>query len=275
MSLSRLWLRCLAVAALQKQAYDQYPPTMAGEYVFDSRIDPIAFDAETKELPAVIVYTSDDTSTLLNPSGLGGEYRKVVDLIVELSVGTFDTVVIDNKEHKAYALPVTDAQLEARLDMFEVQVKRALFGAFTRQITSALNLFVVRVHSITSHATRDEANNKLASRVLTFQCEIKDDCDFPYATAAPEKTEFDLSQFPGQPWLGDMLTALQNDPGMKPVVDALAGNFNSAIVVPLLKRIGMTADFIDPYDKNKVPGEPHRGPDGVVDHTIMVKMENQ
>jgi hypothetical protein len=274
MSLSRLMLRALACVALQKQADDAVSPTMADDRVFDSRIDPLVFKDFDSPMPGIIVYTDDDAGDLINRGSGVGIRRRWVDLRVELVVGSFDTEIVDNVQNVTFAMPMTDAHLEAQLDLLEVQAKWALLELPNRVYTNAFAEYVIRIESISSHATRDESgNNRFASRRIHFKCEIPDDC-VPYGAginpgAVP--SDFipfceDLVKFPA-PWIRPMLVAMCNSPSMRNVLNVLAGNKNPATYIPLLKRIGMNVDAVEPEaDPNLLAAQGKtKGPDGRIE----------
>ena len=269
MSLSRLWTRMLAIQALTPQSSDRFPPTMAGDRVFDSRLDPHAYNETESSIPAIVVYTSDDDGELVNTASGSGLYRRTVGLVIELTIASLDTIIGEGGEsQQAFVLPLTDSQLELQLDMFEQQVRWALSGYIDRPATQAFQEYVVRTWSIKSHATRDEGgNNRLASRRIMLSLEIKDDCGPTYVLAKCEAAPLDLSAFPGAPWLGDVLMAMPSDPSLKPVVDAIAGNTNSALVASILERIGMRVDAIDPEADPNLLAEQGKtkGPDGRIE----------
>jgi hypothetical protein len=98
-----------------------------------------------------------------------GPYRRYVDLRVEIVIGSFDTEVVDNVQQLVFDMPMTDAQLEAQLDLFEASEVGAALAPEPR-----LHQRVSRVRhpleSIRSHATRDESgNNRFASRRIHFK----------------------------------------------------------------------------------------------------------
>ena len=246
MSLSRLMTRALACVALQQQSDDTVSPTMAETRVCDSRLDPLAFGDSGEMLPAIIVYTDDDDGELINRGSGTGPFRRWIDLRVELVIGSFNTEVIDNAQQLVFDLPMTDGQLEAQLDLFELQVKWALFELPNRIYSHAFRKYVIRIESIKSHSTRDESgNNRLASRRMHFKLEIPDDCPPTWLALQPgqkppPKIPFcdDLASFPA-PWIAPMLQAMCNEPSMQGVLDVLAGTGNPYHFAPLLKRIGI------------------------------------
>lgn len=274
MSLVRLLLRSLTVSALQQQPGEVDAPTMAGDKVFDSRLDPYQFDAGDTDIPAIAVYTDDDLSELVNTASNSTPFRRRHTLRIEATIGSCDTLTIDGQTGKGYLLPVTDAQLEARLDLFEQQIRWALINRADRPITAAWQSLVIRTHHVHSHATRDESgNNRLASRVMIFSVETRDDCGPNYALGqAPQQVPLDLSPFAGT-WLHQMLEVLYQSPSLKPVIDVLAGNTNAAVILPLIKRIGINVDAVEPEaDPNLLAQQGKtQGPDGRIEVQAMWK----
>jgi hypothetical protein len=246
MSLSRLFTRALACVALQKQDDDAVSPTMAEDRVFDSRLDPLLFKSFTTPMPGIIVYTDDDDGDLINRGSGTGPFRRWVDLRVEIVIGSFNTEVIDNEQQLVFDLPMTDAQLEAQLDLFELQVRWALFQLPDRVYSHAFRAYVIRIESVKSHATRDESgNNRFASRRIHFKLEIPDDCPPEWLALQPGRVKppvipfIDLlGQFPA-PWVAPMLQVMSQQPAMQGVLNVLAGTGNPYTYLPLLKRIGV------------------------------------
>lgn len=272
MSLSRLLVRALACVALQQQADDEVSPTMAEDRVFDSRLDPLLFKQYDTPMPGITVYTDDDDGALIARGSGDGPFRRYVDLRVELVIGSFDTEVIDGETNISFALPMTDSQLEAQLDLFEMQVRWALLNLPNRSYTNAFRSYVVRVEKIASHATRDEGgNNKFASRRMHFHLEIPDDCPPAWGIAQaiePALIPFcdKLEAFPA-PWVRPMLQAMCSQPGMRGVLDVLAKTGNPYTYAPLLKRIGINVDAIEPEaDPNLLAQQGKtQGPDGRIE----------
>lgn len=281
MSLSRLFVRALACVALQKQPDDSVAPTMAEDRVFDSRLDPLLFKEYDKPMPGIIVYTDDDAGDLINRGSGTGPYRRWVDLRVEIVIGSFDTEIVDDVQQIVFDLPMTDAQLEAQLDLFEAQVRWALWQLPNRVYSEAFRAYVVRVENIQSHATRDESGgNRFASRRIHFKVEIPDDCPPSfYGTTPgkpiPEMIPFcdDLSKFPA-PWIVPLLQAMCNSPSMQGVLQVLAGSENPTVYVPLLKRIGINVDAIEPEaDPNLLAQQGKtQGPDGRIEVSNLLEI---
>lgn len=259
MSMSRLMVRALACVALQQQADDAVSPTMADDRVCDSRLDPLLFRDYDNPMPGITVYTDDDDGELINTGSGDGPYRRYLDLRVELVIGSFNTEVVDDVQQVVFDLPMTSPQLEAQLDLFEQQVKWALFSLPDRIYSHAFRKYVVRIWSIKSHATRDESgNNRFASRRMHFKLEIPDDCPPEWLALQPGQKPpptipfcDDLSKFPA-PWVTPMLQAMCSQPAMAGVLNAIAGTGNPSHYIPLLKRIGInvTPPDVVPVEAN-------------------------
>ena len=129
MSINRLFLRCAAVAALSPLE-DEAGPTFAGPHVYDSRLESIQYDEGNSELPLIAVYTDDDDAEPVYPQEIGGPSNRTVVLRIEFVIGSFQMVRTDRsgEDDVEYVVPVIDAQMEAKLDMFEQQIKWLLTG---------------------------------------------------------------------------------------------------------------------------------------------------
>ena len=240
MSLNRLLFRTLTVAALTQQDYDAAPPTIAGEAVFDSRLDPIEFDTDKIEVPIATVYTEEDQLTLLDRGAGRGAYQRTITLRIDICVGSFQKSV-ENKQTKiAYSIPTTDAELEAVLDLFEGQVWRAL-NTTGRPISDLWQGIVQKISEVSSRPAREEhGNNRLAARSLMFTCQIVQDC-IPQVQIYTRERENDLAAKGAQPtlisqapYLNSMLSLLPDSPSMKGLIDVLN---NTPILLPQFKYV--------------------------------------
>lgn len=269
MSVNRLFLRTAAVAAL-RPASGEIWPTMAGMRVHDSRLDPIEYTDERSEIPLIAVYTDDDEGRPAVSSLPGKVLVRNVVLRVEFALGMWGTETIDNEEHSVFYTPTLEPELEAQLDIFEQQIRWALFSRFWRPGTAVFLKFVKAVHSIQSLIQRDEeTNTKISARRLLISIDMPDDCPpTVFLGSEPEgpPRRFDFSAFPGAPWLADMLNAMSNDKVSHPVLDVLGNSQQAAIYLPLLKTIGMKVDAADPADPNRLANLGRaQGPDGRVE----------
>lgn len=189
MSLARLALRLATMEGLQPAgslAADGPWPTLAGKYVFDSRIEPIEDLLPGEDRPIVCVYTEHDDGKAGQARG-GPPFLLTVDLVFELSVivkiaseGDPTTFVVGE--------PETDPELEASLDLLEAQIKFALLFGPTGEIWRHISKR--RVHNPRSAAHRtSEEGVRLARRTVTWKVEVNDDCFDPVPTAVPTGNE--------------------------------------------------------------------------------------
>lgn len=248
MSLNRLMLRAAAIAALTRQPGETDFPTIAGEQVFDSRLDNIEFDEVGRvELPLVTVYTDEDERVLLN-QGLGfGEDMRHVLLRIEIAIGSFETTIEDNRKKIVYALPTTDAELEFMLDMFELQVQRALFHPI-RAASLAFQNLVIQRESWHSHVSRSgQDNNKLAARTLTYRLRIHPDCP-PRWTTEPIVPDTRVPQIDNAPYLQPLIDTLAKNPdyaGLMAMLREIAGGLPT-VQVPALRSIRQNITVVTP-----------------------------
>ena len=256
MSLSRFTARVLAISALLPQPGDTDLITMAGNSVFDTALDPLQFNEnDSKDIPAIVVYTDEDTTQLLNTAGSGGPYRRRITMRVELTVSTFaDFKTEDGSEVRSLGFISLDAELEAQLDLFEQQVRWALLGLSNRPATTAFQNWIIRIHSIDSIAARDADNNRLSSRRMMFSVEIPDDCPPLVAVdvagcepngsgvtaQSPDQVPITSDMFPQAPWLANMLATMQTMPSYRMALNRLAKTGVPSIILPALKRMQAT-----------------------------------
>lgn len=174
MSLARTALRLAAIEALRPAASlaaDGPWPTLARHRVYDAKIDQIDDLALKDRAPVVSVYTDDDESQTAHS---GPPFKRFVELCFELSIAQMAPSPDDPDLYEA-AVPVTDAESEASLDLLESAIKFALMygptGRILRTVTGN------RIEKITSKPTRTgEEAVRLAMRSLTMRVQIDDDC---------------------------------------------------------------------------------------------------
>ena len=278
MSVNRLFLRTAAVAALTPMnANDRI--TFAGASVYDSRAEPVKNTEDDNDMPIIVVYTDDDEGSPLNINQPSGTMLRNVILRIELFIGTFVEEIVDGNSGLAFAIPTTDAELEARLDMFESQVRSALLFRGDRTATNIFLKFVKKIGEYKSTAVRDESGtNKMAMRRILISCEIADDCPSAFMTGNPTtqtKIAYDFSTFPGAPWLRDMLEALSRDKSAGPILDVLGNTEMAAVYLPLLERIAFKVDAIEPEaDPQRLAAlGKTQGPDGRIELSGVVEID--
>ena len=248
--LNRLMLRLGIVNALTPQPGEP-SPTIAGEAVFDSRLDDLEFDDQKVEVPVCIVYTEDDESTLLD-RGAGGSHGaslRHVNVRIEIAIGSFETSVTDGRTQVTYSLPTTDAEMEALLDMFEAQVYRTLDHPI-RPASVALQHLVIQRDAWHSTASRsNEGNNRLAARTLTMRLRIKPEC-MPSWQSTPLPVETAIPRFTNAPYLDPLIKVLAADPrnaGLMAMLREAAGG-GPQIYVPPFQRLGVQLHLRQPTD---------------------------
>lgn len=247
MSLSRLLLRGKVVTALTQQPGDVGHPTVAGPNVFDSRFDNVEFDGEKMEMPVVCVYTDTDASQLMDyGAGTGANFRKMT-LRVDILMASFQKVVTDGETQMKYGLPGTSAELEATMDLFEMQVLRAL-RIPGRKASEDLGNMVQSWLEFTSEVERSvEGNNRLAGRRLTFTLRIKQDCYPKFGTGPIVPRPNETPKIHSMPWLDDMIKVFADDPNLSGLLDQMYQEAGyPSVYLPLLKRVGVqlaVADF--------------------------------
>lgn len=264
MSISRLLLRAATVTALSKVGSDTAAPTIAGSNVFDSRLDPIEFTEDISEIPIITVYTDIDEVTVLDAAlGANGQASRVVDLIIEFAVATFEKV----GDGIDISVTQTDAELEAMLDFFEHQILQTLYNV-QRPASIRWQTMVRAISKIESRVERSgEANNRLAARQLRLSCKIANDClqrfeiAEPGPAPSPDPSPPPL-RFPEAPYLNGLLDDLATREAFRPLLDtlrAIAGG-PATVRFPRLTGIGVQADLFD-----HAAGAPDGTPEVVAD----------
>jgi hypothetical protein len=188
MSLARLALRLAAFEALCPSvlAASGPWPTIAGNLVYDSRIDLIEGDekaiAELEGKPLAVVYTERDDQT---PYGEGVKYpaqEQVIHLTVEIMIAAAAQVEYVNaagatSSFGALAAPITDRQHEAMLDLLEAQVRRALGKrAYEDALPSSTlyNRVAMEIRHIESLPQRSaDRATRIAARTIIFAVKVR------------------------------------------------------------------------------------------------------
>lgn len=179
MSIQRAALRLAAVMALSNGMTTPYP-SIAGNRVFDSRMDPISGLNPGDLAPIAIVYTDDDRGESLSNNNGGPPFRSNVNLIFELSIGLVSTLTDENNQPlldedgrpMVAPLPIsTEPELELMLDIFEAQVLRIFGQPTTPWQTRLWDKHLVRIESWESQRfVERDAKNRLAARLVTAKC---------------------------------------------------------------------------------------------------------
>jgi len=176
MSMNRLALRLATVLTLNNNFRAPWP-TSAEDRVFDSRNRPPQRQHENEFRPEIVVYTTDDEGE--KSVGKRGPMRnRNIDLIVECAVCGWRFDEDDSGNLTANpGYPETDAQMEAKLDVLEAQVRFALANPVNKWAAHWGDA-VIKINSWSSGRWAEEAESRtpLASRVIKINVSIHDDC---------------------------------------------------------------------------------------------------
>jgi hypothetical protein len=202
MPLARDFLRLCALEALAPSGTaDAGPwPTLAGTYVFDTRLDPNDDLDPTEQRPVISVYTEDEHLTKISQHG-PVFYKSTADLVFEIAVlakfaaSDSDNLIVDYAD--------TDAALEALIGSIESQIFLALHGspsgALFRRIAK---MPFDGVESTTKRSS--EESLRLAKRTVIAKVPLKEFC----YEGVPDAPRAGLLRLP--PGLQDIATALSN-----------------------------------------------------------------
>ena len=234
MSLERIALRMAAVMALSN-GYTAPYPTMAGNRVFDSRQDPIDGLSPGQLVPLLTLYTDDDTGESISGGNGGPPFQRTTTLMIELSISQLGEA---NPAGEApLILPETEPELDAALDVFEMQVERVFhdglstWGKQLSKVTKSIQKWS------SMRFIEREGNIRLAARQLQIMVELPLARDIEPVLAPATPTPV----IPAP--LGPLLTAvIASASPYAPIATAvrdqiLAAPGSTPIVLPALDRI--------------------------------------
>lgn len=161
MSVYRSIVRMAAVTALNNFMQEPWP-TLAGPYIFDSKIEPVEDMKLDRAFPCVVVYTDYDK----DPWSKAG--RVHADRMLSL---TLELLVVQSEQSvDGYKLecPMTDSEIESTLDVLEAQVFKALTASTVA--SDAFNYICPAYHNVTSRrGATVEGGLRLAARQITVE----------------------------------------------------------------------------------------------------------
>lgn len=174
MSLMRTALRIGAVQALLA---DPVIMKFCGGNVYDSRINAVS---DSELAPMILIYTEDEIGDAFSPQNGGPPFDSRCDLVIETSVKSIandDT----NKEVRILTA-VTDAELEATLDLLEQQSIVALTSS-ANPFSAVLNTKIVRrwPQKRTSRFDDNKTGHKMAVRVMCLVAQLETSEEEPLA----------------------------------------------------------------------------------------------
>lgn len=250
--LSRLALRLAGIEALRPHALHGEPspswPTLAERYVFDSEIGPLDDLKPELARPVAVIYTGDDRGESKGNRS-GPPFEHFVDLEIQISMVMKETE--ENSTAYSVGFPFTSPEMEASLDLFESQIKFALFvapsGEIFRQLTGLM------VESYESEVLRyGEEKLPLAARILKMRVRLPDDCFDPHATG----NETGVARLP-QPLRG-VIEALGGDD----FVEAIKANLGAASpIAPALQSLGVNLNIFAMSPPAEISAEQKAKPD--------------
>lgn len=209
--LAREFLRLTALEALAPSGTpDAGPwPTLAGKYVFDTRLDPIDDLDPTEQRPVISVYTEDEELTKIAQAG-PVFHKSTVDLVFEIAV--LAKFQADDTEQLVVDYADTDAALEALIGSIDYQIYQALHGG----PSGVLFRKIAKPPAIAWHSTTRRSGEeayRLAKRTIV--------------------TKFDLREFVYQVGPTVPLTGLGRLPtNLQPIADGLSNStYRTALVL--------------------------------------------
>lgn len=174
MSLHRTVARMAVVSALNEylDPPDGKWPTIAGPNIFDSKIEPVEDIKVDRAFPCGVVYTDYDKDHW--SKGSADKRNRLMTVTLELLIVQVAEAMTSGPDgavvQPVYTLetPSTDSEIETSLDLFEVQIFRALSAkteaadCFNYLCTSYENVISRRGASI-------EGGTRLAARQITLE----------------------------------------------------------------------------------------------------------
>lgn len=173
--LARTFLRLSALEALRPSSLltvdDPVWPTLARSYVYDSKVDPINEFADDEARIVAVVFTEGDDHLRIAQTG-PYFYSSLVDLVIEIAAVA--RVRMPDGDYVA-GLAVSDAELEADLDVLEQQIWWRLHidpsGASFRSLVH------LPFDQWYSEARRSaEEGQRLAARTIRIKVKMRDQC---------------------------------------------------------------------------------------------------
>lgn len=260
MSLARTALRIATVMALSN-GYAEPWPTLAQGRVFDSRVDPRQIIDLDDVVPIIEVCTDDDRGKSLSENNGGPPFEHEVTLAIELSLGMWT----GEGDARLLGLPQSEPELDAMLDLMEMQVKRALVD-FANPWSERLIGICRRITDWSSqrYVERD-GNVRLAARSLSMTVAL------PFEPLSAVVTGSAPAAAIPEP-LGSLLTAIvASDSPYAHDATALqtmllAGGASKTVVLPALTRVRFIEAAQAETDDDDTPRGPR--PDGVAEATL-------
>lgn len=231
MSLARTALRLAVIEALAPHgllASDGPWPTIAGSRFFDSLTAPLDLTTLEDRVPVVGVFVDDQTTEGYgSATEVFGHARQQVKLAFEL--------VVPFVEEGEIGLGLTDAGLEARLDLLQYQILARLQAAL---YSNPLAAVLLSIGKITSSPWRDpDTQERLSSRRVELDAHIRNDGPVPSSGTGLDRLPTPLLQ---------VAQALPSQSAAAAICAALASLLAPEPALPDLEGIAVTAT-LDPF----------------------------
>lgn len=180
MSLARTALRLAVVMALTNARQAPFP-TLAGNDVYDSRMDPVQGAEKGELLPHIVIYTDEDQGRGLSNNNGGPPFGQTVDLVFDLTIGMYDE---RDGEGGVFRIE-TEPALEGVLDLLEEQVLEVFRTPRTVWAQRLFAHHIVRIDSWNSRRfVEREAQVRLAGRQIIAQVFLQPPDDAAIVTTA-------------------------------------------------------------------------------------------
>jgi hypothetical protein len=232
--LARTFLRICALEALRPStliAADGPWPTLAGKFVYDSRLDPIDDLSEDEVRPIAVIFTEEDNLDRFAQHG-PILYASTVDLVIEIS--TIGKARADDGEY-APGYAYLDPEIEAELDLLEHQIFWHLhFGPTGALFRKMAKLPLADWQSLPDRSSEEKV--RLAKRTIRAKVPLRELC----YEAAPLAPPTGLDRLPTL--LAEIGAALSDTSAVRKLVDALAGGSPVAATRVDLETVGLSID---------------------------------
>lgn len=260
---NKLLLRAATIMALTRGGGDGPYPTMAGAQVFDTKLKPITDLAQESMTPVVLVYTDADTRTNKDPN-TKRSWKRNVALVIELALGSIGANGIEYAE--------ADSELEALMDLFELEVETALqnpacpWAQHWSRLIKTIDQWEVTPFRSAEQSRRYAVRQILISCTIDTECAPQPTIGRPHVTKTiDENGAFIPGSLLPVPYLAPFEAAmLATEPVFESTRQLLTGAAHQPLV-PALRSVFIKGDFIDPADPNRLPPGQTQGPDGRIE----------
>lgn len=232
----RILLRAATVLALTRGGVAPYP-TMAGEGIFDSKMQPVTELMQEGMTPLAMVYTDTESRTNLNTSGGRPNWKRTIDLMIEIGIGSAAKKNASTGEQVQWQWIETDPELEGMLDLFEAEIDLALnaidnpYATYWRKLIKT----VIGWESVPHRSAEQSA--RYAVRSIVIECELAADCPPMPVVDVDTAAINGGSLFAGVPHLASLEAIIRGNPEVfAPTLAMLTGRAQQ-VPLPKLKTI--------------------------------------